>query len=271
MKPRVAVVDIGKDVYKAFERAVTLIGGLDDINTKANPVTVKVGIFNHMEGHHHTTPQAVNAIARWFDRAPVVHVAESDNYKGKALDRLQIYKEVFSDKVVPFDLSGDPEKRPVAVAHESLEFSHILFNPHILVSTHVLRRAQVGSILKNLLGLVPDREKERFHEKLVDTLLDAYEAVKGIDLAVLDGTYMFVETPDGENREAELNILVVGRDAVAVEAIGASLCGLDPLEMPVIQEAARRGLGEGDVRKMEIVGDLECARRRISESDILIY
>ncbi|MGC1121582.1 MAG: DUF362 domain-containing protein [Candidatus Methanofastidiosia archaeon] len=263
MVSRVAVVDIGKDVDKAFRKAVTLMGGLNDMNTQGNPVTIKVGIFNHKEGHHHTTPQVVKAIARWFNKAPVIYVAESDNYKGKALDRLQKFKEVFSDRVVPFDLSRDPEKRPVTIAHESLEFSHVLFDPHILVSTHVLRKAQVGSILKNLLGLVPDREKERFHEKLVETLLDVYEAVEGIDLAVLDGTYMFVETADGETREVETNILVVGRDSVAVEALGASLCGLNPLEMPLIQEAVRRGLGEGDIQKMEIVGDIECARKRI--------
>jgi uncharacterized protein (DUF362 family) len=182
------------------------------------------------------------------------------------MDRLQKFKEVFSDRVVPFDLSRDPEKRPVTIAHESLEFSHVLFDPHLLVSTHVLRRAQVGSILKNLLGLVPDREKERFHEKLTEAFLDAYEAVDGIDLAVLDGTYMFVETAEGESREVETNILMVGRDAVAVEAVGASLCGLNPLEVPLIQEAVRRGLGEGDIQKIEIVGDIECARERTAQS-----
>jgi uncharacterized protein (DUF362 family) len=266
MVSKVAVVDIGNDVDKAFRRAVTLIGGLNDMNTRGNPVTIKVGIFNHKEGHHHTTPQVVNAIAQWFDRTPVIYVAESDNYKGKAMDRLQKFKEVFSDRVVPFDLSRDPEKRPVTIAHEPLEFSHVLFDPHILVSTHVLRRAQVGSVLKNLLGLVPDGEKERFHEKLTEALLDAYEAVEGIDLAVLDGTYMFVETAEGESRETETNILVVGRDAVAVEAVGASLCGLNPLEIPLIQEAVRRGLGEGDIQEIEIVGDIECARERTAHS-----
>jgi uncharacterized protein (DUF362 family) len=59
---------------------------------------------------------------------------------------------------------------------------------------------------------------------------------------------------------------MVGRDAVAVEAVGASLCGLNPLEVPLIQEAVRRGLGEGDIQKIEIVGDIECARERTAQS-----
>jgi hypothetical protein len=47
MVSKVAVVDIGKDVDKAFRKAVTLIGGLSDMNTQGTPVTIKVGIFNH--------------------------------------------------------------------------------------------------------------------------------------------------------------------------------------------------------------------------------
>jgi hypothetical protein len=52
----------------------------------------------------------------------------------------------------------------------------------------VLRDSEMGAVLKNLFGLVPIREKVRYHKKLVPVLLDLYEAVGGIDLAVLDGT-----------------------------------------------------------------------------------
>ena len=51
-----------------------------------------------------------------------------------------------------------------------------------------------------------------------------------------------------------MNTLLVGRDAIAVEAVGATLAGLNPEKMPVIQEFVKRGLGEGDLEKIEIVG-----------------
>ncbi len=107
--------------------------------------------------------------------------------------------------------------------------------------------------MKNLLGLIPDGKKVRFHKKLEATLLDAYEAIGGIDLAVLDGTYTF--SGPTKDKGMDTKILLVGSDAVAVEAVGTVLAGLNPERMPVMQEAVNRGLGEGDVEKIRIVGN----------------
>jgi uncharacterized protein (DUF362 family) len=188
-------------------------------------------------------------------------LAESDNYRGKGSERLQIWKELFTKRVAPFNLSDDTDTRKVKIADEEMNFSHILFKPNVFVSTHILRSFERGSILKNLFGLVPDPKKARFHKKLDSALLDAYEAIGGIDLAVLDGTYLYRgvaamphATKDSAKYRTETNTLVVGRDAVAVETVGAVLAGLNPEKMSVIQEAVKRGLGEGDLERIEIVG-----------------
>jgi uncharacterized protein (DUF362 family) len=125
----------------------------------------------------------------------------------------------------------------------------------------VLRTFEKGSILKNLFGLIPDVEKARFHKELDSVLLDAYEAIGGIDLAVLDGTYVFrgagamPHAGLGSARyRIKTNTLVVGRDAVAVEAVGATLVGMKPEKMPVIREAIKRDLGEGDIEQIEVLG-----------------
>ena len=41
---------------------------------------------------------------------------------------------------------------------------------------------------------------------------------------------------------------------MAVETIGATLVGMNPEKMPIIQQAIKRGLGEGDIRKIEVLG-----------------
>jgi len=51
-----------------------------------------------------------------------------------------------------------------------------------------------------------------------------------------------------------MNTLLVGRDAVAVETVGAILAGLKPEKMPVTQEFVKRSLGEGDIDNIEIMG-----------------
>jgi len=107
--------------------------------------------------------------------------------------------------------------------------------------------------LKNLLGLIPDRKKVRFHKKLAMTLLDAYEAIGGIDLAVIDATHIY--SGPAAVKSLNTNVLVVGRDAVAVETVGVTLVGLKPEKMPVIQEAVSRGLGERDINVIEFLGN----------------
>ena len=59
------------------------------------------------------------------------------------------------------------------------------------------------------------------------------------------------------------NLLLVGRDSFAVEAVGAHLVGFDPTEMPILQEAKNRGLGEIDIDKINIIGDIETPRSMI--------
>jgi uncharacterized protein (DUF362 family) len=121
----------------------------------------------------------------------------------------------------------------------------------------VLREGTTGSIFKNLLGLVPDIGKERFHNNLGVALIDMAEAVGGIDLAVIDGTFAYGgEWKEGEPMEKERrDLLVVGRDPVAVDAVGSILVGGNPLDIPAIVEARRRRLGESDINRIEIVGE----------------
>lgn len=260
MVSRVAIVEFNGDVQRSLKQALKLIGNIDDLNTKERPVVIKVGVFNH-KAETHSTVNVVDAIVNSFNHAPQIFLAESDNYKGTGTERLQIWKKLFTERVVPFNLSEDPNTRKVKITDEEIGFSHILFKPNVFVSTHVLRGYKVGSILKNLLGLIPDTKKARFHKKLETALLDAYEAIGGIDLAVLDGTYTYHEAaamphsgPNSTQYRIKTNILLVGRDVVAVEAVGASLVGLNPEKMPVIQEAVNRGLGEGNIEKIEVPG-----------------
>jgi uncharacterized protein (DUF362 family) len=264
MVSKVALVELGGNVQESFNQALKLIGGIDDLNKKGMSVVVKVGVFDPKAGHH-SSVVVVDSIVKSFDLAPQIFLAESDNYRGKGSERLQIWKELFSKRVVPFSLSEDADTRVVKVADEQIGLSHILFKPNVFVSTHVLRVYERGSVLKNLLGLVPDKKKVRFHKKLDVALMDMYEAVGGIDLAVLDGSYLSAGVAPSSER-FKSNIIVVGRDAVAVETVGAVIAGMEPEKMPIIQEAVGRGLGEGDMSKIKVLGgSVEAFREKFGE------
>ena len=252
MTSKVAIVEFDENVAESFKQALHLIGGIDDLNTTGRSVVVKVGIFSH-KADNHTSVSMVNAIINSFNKSPRIFLAESDNYQGTGSERLQIWKDLFTERVVPFNLSDDTEVREVRLADREMKLSHILFKPNVFVNTHILRTFERGSILKNLFGCVPDPKKAKFHKNEIfcPLLADIYEATGGIDLAVMDGTYFWRGAGDIRVR---MNTLLVGRDAVAVETVGATLAGLKPEKMPVIQEFVKRGLGEGDLENIEIVG-----------------
>lgn len=266
MVSKVAIVDLNENVQESLNHALKLIGNIDDLNTRSKPVVIKVGVYDH-KTEHHTTVDVVGAIINSINKAPKIFLAESDNYKGTGLERLQIWKALFTQRVVPFNLSEDMETREVKIADEKIGLSHILFKPNVFVSTHVLRTYEKGSILKNLLGLIPDRKKVRFHKKLDTVLLDAYEAIGGIDLAVLDGTFTYSNVSPGKaSNRINTRVLVVGRDAVAVETVGATLVGLEPEKVPVIKQAMNRGLGVGNLEKIEVLGtSIESFHERFPE------
>lgn len=253
MVVNVAVVRTEQGVEVAFQRALQLIGGLD---TSIETATIKVGIFDERNRNYPSIP-VVQSLVESFTTTTKILLVESDNYMGTALERLQVWKEVFSEKVIPFSLTADHTTRQKTVCEELINFSSVLFKPNFRVSVHALRKGQSGCVFKNLLGLIPDIKKDRFHAKLGPALIDIAEAIGWIDLAVIDATYLYMgDWKEGVPLDRERkNRLVVGTDPVAVETVGSILGEEDPMKIPALAEAKKRHLGETDITKIQVLGE----------------
>lgn len=263
---KVALMEMGKDVTASFQQALGLIGGISDLNTTNREVLYKVGVFAPKQQQYTTVPVA-RAIVESFSQSPKILMIESDNYRGTGTERLQIWRDLFSDRVVPFNLSEDTKTKTVNIAGEEMELSHLLFENRVLISSHTLRKYEKGSVIKNLFGLPPMKKKGMYHKNLEAVILDLFEAVGGIDLAVLDGTYAYPGPAAGINKRIPANVFLVGRDAIAVDAVGAALMGMKPEKMPMIQEAKNRGFGEANLDEIKIVGsDFEEIRAKIKSA-----
>jgi uncharacterized protein (DUF362 family) len=268
LKPIVVVVDCD-----SFVSALDHIDGMSDLNSPEKRVIVKVGIYNSETGIC-ATVKTLQSIVDAFEEAPEIRVTESDSGAGPGLKRLEIWTDCYNERVVPFNLSDDKDTKDVEIAGENVPFPKIFSQPNTFISTHVLRRYEeagledlmnLGFVIKNLLGMIPDTKKHRFHNQLTTALIDIYEAIGGIDLAVLDATNCYLGF--GKKRiTVSPNLLIAGTDAFAVEAVGGYLVGFEPTEMPVLQEAKKRGLGEIDLDMIHIIGDLETQREMISKA-----
>jgi uncharacterized protein (DUF362 family) len=92
------------------------------------------------------------------------------------------------------------------------------------------------------------------HETLVDLLAIQKEIHPGI-FAMMDGT----TAGNGAGPRLMIpevkNILLASEDQVAIDAVAAKLMGFDPLSIRYIRLATEQGLGNGDVRQIDLVGD----------------
>jgi len=124
------------------------------------------------------------------------------------------------------------------------------------VKTHVF--TTITGAMKNAFGGLLSERRHWTHSVIHETLVDLLQIQKEIHpglLAVMDGTF----AGEGPGPRAmiphEKNVILASADQVAIDAISAKLQGFDPLKLDFIRLAHEAGLGIGDPRDIEIVGD----------------
>jgi uncharacterized protein (DUF362 family) len=128
------------------------------------------------------------------------------------------------------------------------------------IKTHVFTTT-TGAMKNAFGGLLNERRHWThpvIHETLVDLLMIQQKIHRGV-FAVMDGTF----AGDGPGPRCMVphvkNVLLASADQVAIDAVAAKLMGFDPLSIKYIRLAHDLGLGCGDPREIEIVGDTAAA------------
>jgi uncharacterized protein (DUF362 family) len=128
------------------------------------------------------------------------------------------------------------------------------------VKTHVFTTT-TGAMKNAFGGLLNERRHWThpvIHETLVDLLMIQKKIHRGV-FAVMDGTF----AGDGPGPRCMVphvkNVLLASADQVAIDAVAAKLMGFDPMQIKYIRTAHDLGLGCGDPREIELVGDLDAA------------
>lgn len=92
------------------------------------------------------------------------------------------------------------------------------------------------------------------HRTLVDLLAIQKEIHPGI-FAVMDGTTAGNGPGPRTMYPVIKNVMLASADQVAIDAVAAKMMGFDPMSLEYINVAHNDGLGVGDPRDIEIVGD----------------
>lgn len=121
----------------------------------------------------------------------------------------------------------------------------------------------INGAMKNALGGLMDdqiyRTQINLHDALVDLLQIQQELHSGI-FCVMDGTFAGEGAGPRALRPFVKNTILASSDPVALDSVAAKIMGIDPLRIRFIRHAHERGLGVGDPREIQILGDARIAQ-----------
>jgi uncharacterized protein (DUF362 family) len=124
------------------------------------------------------------------------------------------------------------------------------------MKTHVF--TTITGAMKNAFGGLLFEKRHWTHSVIHETLVDLLAIQKEIHpgiFAVMDGTF----AGDGPGPRCMVplvkNYILASGDMVAIDAVAAKMMGFDPLAIKFIRLAHEQGLGCGDVREIEVVGE----------------
>lgn len=145
--------------------------------------------------------------------------------------------------------------RKICIAKPVMEVDCIISLPKF--KTHEL--TTFTGAVKNIFGVVPGNLKSDFHRKaqrpleLSETMVDLFAAVKP-QLSIMDAVVGMEGDGPSAGTPRKIGYIMASNDAVALDAVCVEMMGLRWDSVDTVRIAAKKGLGEGDISNIEILG-----------------
>jgi uncharacterized protein (DUF362 family) len=262
------------DVESAVRQAVELCGGLPVMAEAAGKnILIKPNLVETNDGESgNTTDKRVIGVlvAMAIAQSAKVTVGDSAGTRWHgATDRafketgIREYCESLGATVVSFDKTDPvtvdiPDGRVLKeayLARQTIEADLVINAPKM--KTHILTKT-TGAV-KNLFGAVPGGLKSVYHKtggnsvRFASLIVDLYSVIMP-GLTVMD----CVVGLGGQWRLQDRiypGVILAGTDGVAVDAVAAHILGFNPMKVPILADAHRRGLGVANLNDIAIVGE----------------
>ena len=181
---------------------------------------------------------------------------EESFWKTGLMDAAQgCYRNIGND-AVRVDFS--PEFMP------SVSLSRVILEADIVISlpkfkTHGLTVLTGG--IKNSYGYLPGAQKALLHrlagspERFHDLVVEVFK-LRVPDLFILDAVVGMEGNGPASQDLRDIGLLLAADNAVALDAVMAVMMGLDPGRLRFLRKAREEGLGDYDIRDIEILGEL---------------
>ena len=129
------------------------------------------------------------------------------------------------------------------------------------MKTHKETAVTLG--MKNMFGLLPEKRKIEFHLLGISKVIVDINAVLRPKLTVIDGFYALEGPGPIGGNPVKMNLIIAGQDPVATDATACRIMGIDPYQVYHIRKAYKKGFGEINSAKIDVVGErIETVKRK---------
>ena len=273
--PVVSIVRLqDEDVESAVREAVELTGDFENIAWEGAAVLVKPNAVSPSKSGSGiiTDARVVEAVTKLvLERNPASVVIGDGSSVGydfpelfdsmyclEATGAVEVAKRLGVEVV---DLNRDEQvevKVENAFVMDAFAIAKTAWEADVIVSLPVIKthiRTGITCGLKNMKGILPGRWKKRTHQLGLDRgIVDLNRAAKPT-FTVVDGIVGSQGTHSDESDRVPLNLIVAGKDVVAVDTVSAAVAGFDVKDIHHVRLAAEEHLGVADLRRIEVRGE----------------
>lgn len=222
------VADLENDVRALFE-----LMRWEEVIKEGDSVLIKPNFCANYKDGVTTNMELLGAIVK------LVGQRTEDLFVGETDSPFKNHKKMRDD--FPLDCKFLNLSEEETFIHRGLKLPKIALESIIInvpvFKTHVFTGMTLG--IKNLFGLIQDREKSRYHYKIDPTLLHILEVIKP-QINILDGIYSMDQIGPTDGRIKRTDFLMASRNVVALDMAACGVAGINPFQVKHIWQASQK-------------------------------
>ena len=250
----------GTDYKEMTIRLLTEAGLSELIGDKEKRICIKPNLLAPTPAEYGATthPEIVAGIIEYlrtegFDRILIAEGSWVGDRTSEAYEYCG-YRELCETYGVPFIDTQKENRHSVDCAGMRLEITDVCDRFDFLINVPVLKghcQTKMTCALKNLKGLLPNREKSRFHRMGLHKPIAHLQTGIRQDFIVIDHICGDLDFEEGGNPVVR-NCIMAALDPVLTDSYACSLLGLTPDDVPYVRMSESLGIGSTDLSSADI-------------------
>ncbi len=257
-----------ENVHQAVERAFELF----PLELSGKKVLIKPNVLRASEVKEGITthPAVLRAVVERVESQRPASIIVGDNpglfsygeneasfQKTGLMEAARGYYQNIGNDAQPIDFNPDFMAK-VSLSRAVLEADIIISLPKF--KTHGL--TILTGAIKNSYGFLPGAQKaqlhkaagspQRFHEMIVEVF-----RLRVADLFLVDAVIGMEGNGPASPDLRDIGLILASDNAVALDAVMATMMGLEPGRLRFLQKAKEKGLGDYDLAGIEIIGEMK--------------